>query len=257
MVGAGGFRCEQQKHQIDRLAVERLEIDSPFEPSKQSEQLIELGQLAVRNGDAVAHAGRTKLLALLQRLQDGPLTLAAELGGLRRQFLQDLLLAVDLQCRNDGIGRDKIGEEHGAFRRWGARQGSASQRRRTISSRWWPVNGVLFGGHWRTDPGAGAAPIALDVSIPGRLSASRSRAFPWGPCRPAVLAPALVPAQPLFDAHGRLIGADISICRERVSLEHNAGIEMDHALGAEAESLPAYGDVSGKTAYFCPTREVA
>src|SRR2546429_6814434 len=34
----------------------------------------------------------------------------SSLGG---QFLQDLLLAVDLQCRNDGIGRDEIGEQHG------------------------------------------------------------------------------------------------------------------------------------------------
>src|SRR5207247_5817101 len=86
------------------------------------------------NGDAVAHAGRTKLLALLQRLQDGPLALAAELGSLRGQLLQDLLLAVHLQCRNDGIWRDKIGEEHGPFRRWGAQAGPASQRRRSIST---------------------------------------------------------------------------------------------------------------------------
>src|SRR5262249_45757631 len=68
------------------------------------------------------------------------------------------------------------------------------------------------------------------------------------PRRPAILAPALVTAQPRFDAHGRLIGAGISICRERVSLEHNAGIEMDHALGAKAESLPPYGHVSRKSA---------
>ena len=56
MVGAGRFRREQQKHQIDRLAVERLEVHGPFQPRKQTEQLIELGQLAMRNGDAVTHS---------------------------------------------------------------------------------------------------------------------------------------------------------------------------------------------------------
>ena len=37
MVGAGCFRREQQKHEIDRLAVERLELHRPFETRKQSE----------------------------------------------------------------------------------------------------------------------------------------------------------------------------------------------------------------------------
>jgi len=68
------------------------------------------------------------------------------------------------------------------------------------------------------------------------------------PRRLAILASALVTAQSRFDAHGRLIGAGIGICRERVSLEHNAGVEMDHALGAKAESLPPYGHVPGKPA---------
>ena len=39
--------------------------------------------------------------------------LAAEFGRLGGELLQDLLLAVDLQRRNDGIGRDEIGEQHG------------------------------------------------------------------------------------------------------------------------------------------------
>ena len=71
--------------------------------------------------------------------------------------------------------------------------------------------------------------------------------FPIGARRLAVLAPTLVTAQPLFDAQGRLIGAGIGIRRERVSLEHNPRVEMDHALGSETESLLAYGDVPGKT----------
>ncbi len=115
MVGAGGFRREQQKHEIDRLTVERLELHGSLESRKQSEQLTELRQLAVRNGDAVTDAGRTQLLALLQNLQDRSLALTAELGGLGGQLLQDLLLAVDLERRNDGVRRDEIGEKHGPF----------------------------------------------------------------------------------------------------------------------------------------------
>ena len=85
MIGAGAFRREQQEDQIDRLAVERLEIDRPLQPRKQPEQLVELRQLAVRNGDAVADAGRAELLALQQDFEDRALALAGELGGLARR----------------------------------------------------------------------------------------------------------------------------------------------------------------------------
>ena len=37
MIGAGAFRREQQKNQIDRLAVERLEIDRTLQPREQAE----------------------------------------------------------------------------------------------------------------------------------------------------------------------------------------------------------------------------
>src|SRR6267154_1687341 len=63
-----------------------------------------------------------------------------------------------------------------------------------------------------------------------------------------VLEPALVAAQPLLDMHGRSIGAGIGVGRERVGLQHDPGIKMDHAFGAKAESLLADGDVPGKSA---------
>src|SRR6516164_1727358 len=107
MVGAGGFRREQQKHEIDRLTVERL--------------------------------------ALLQNLQDRALALAAEFGGLGGQLLQNLLLAVDLQRRNDGIRRDEIGEQHGPFSEGsGSAAGAGIAKARTISIRRGPVNGRFF-----------------------------------------------------------------------------------------------------------------
>src|SRR5207245_5587366 len=63
-----------------------------------------------------------------------------------------------------------------------------------------------------------------------------------------ILAPTLVTPQPRFNAHGCLIGACMGICRERVGFEHDARVEMNHALGAETEPLPADGDVPGKSA---------
>src|SRR5437588_12957520 len=100
MIGARRFRGEQQKDQIDRLAVERLEVDRPIEPREQAEQSLELGQLAVRDRDAIADAGRAELLTLLQDFQDLTLALSGEPGGARREFLDRLLLVVDLERGN-------------------------------------------------------------------------------------------------------------------------------------------------------------
>ncbi len=116
MIGAGAFRRQQQKHQIDRLAVERLEIDRPLQPREQAEHLAELGQLAVRDGDAIADAGRAELLALQQDFQDRPFALSGERRRLGGDLLQRLLLPVDLQGRDDRVRRDEIGGRHGTVR---------------------------------------------------------------------------------------------------------------------------------------------
>ena len=113
VIGAGGFRRQQQKNQIDRLAVERLEIDRPLQPREQPEQAAELRQLAVRNGDAVADRGGAELLALQQDFQNRALVLAGEFGRARGEFLDRLLFIVDLERRNNRVRRDEIGERHG------------------------------------------------------------------------------------------------------------------------------------------------
>src|SRR5262245_32434548 len=108
MIGAGRFRRQQQEDEIDRLAVERFELHRTVEPGEQAEQMVELGQLAVRYGYAVADSGRAELLALQQNLEDRALALPGELGGAGRQLLERLLLAVDLERRNDSARRDEI-----------------------------------------------------------------------------------------------------------------------------------------------------
>ena len=54
MVCAGRFRREQQENKIDRLVVERFEIDRLVEPRKQPEQPAELRKLAMRDSDTIA-----------------------------------------------------------------------------------------------------------------------------------------------------------------------------------------------------------
>ena len=114
MIGAGAFRRQQQEHQIDRLAVHRFEVDRAFEAREEAEQLFQLGELAVRNGDAIADGGGAELFALQQNLEHRAFVLPGQDGRPRRQFLQRLLLAVDLQRRENRLGRDQIGNRHGA-----------------------------------------------------------------------------------------------------------------------------------------------
>ena len=115
MIGAGALRRQQQENEIDRLAVERLEIDPAGQAGKQAEQLVELRQLAVRDRDAVADAGLAELLPLQQTLEKAALVLPGQLGCAGGKLLQRLLLAIDLERRHDGIGRDEIGERHGTL----------------------------------------------------------------------------------------------------------------------------------------------
>src|SRR3569833_549916 len=59
--------------------------------------------------------------------------------------------------------------------------------------------------------------------------------------RLAVLAAALVSPQPLFDAQRRLIGAFIRVGRLPLGLDRGAGIQVQHAFGAETEAVLAHG----------------
>src|SRR5262249_11097013 len=150
MIGAGSFRREQHEQQIDRLTVQRLEVDRPVEPCEQAEQLVEPRELAVRNGDTVPDCGRAKLLALEQRLEDAALGLSGQLRGLRSKLLDRLLLAIDLQRRKDRVRRDEIVERHGT--RSGDRQNlrsfwvKAADHKDRPPPRQWPPAAFMAGG---------------------------------------------------------------------------------------------------------------
>src|SRR5579864_1067644 len=86
-----------------------------------------------------------------------------------------------------------------------------------------------------------------------RLDRARLRRRPVRCNRLVILEPALVTAQPLLDPLRRLVGAGIGIRRHGFGFEHDAGIEMDHAFGPEAEAFLADRDMAGKAAVeiFC------
>jgi hypothetical protein len=63
-----------------------------------------------------------------------------------------------------------------------------------------------------------------------------------------ILEPMLVTAQAFLQPQRGLIGAGIGVGGKRVCFEHDAGIEVNHAFGAEAESLFADGDVPREAA---------
>jgi hypothetical protein len=112
MIGAGTLRGQQQKNEIDGLAVESLEIHRPVKPRERSEQPSEIGHLAVGNGDAITDRGRAELLALHEDFEDRALALPGQHRGARGKLVQHLLFVVDLKCRKDRVRGDQIGERH-------------------------------------------------------------------------------------------------------------------------------------------------
>ena len=56
---------------------------------------------------------------------------------------------------------------------------------------------------------------------------------------PMILEPAVIAAQPLLDAHRRLVGAGISIGRDAFGVQRDFEVEMDRAFGAETETVLA------------------
>src|SRR6202011_1081067 len=63
--------------------------------------------------------------------------------------------------------------------------------------------------------------------------------------RGTVLEAALVAAQSLLNLGQRLVGAGIGVDGIRIGLERNSGIQMQRAVGAEAETILAQRDMAG------------
>jgi len=113
VISASCFRREQQKDEVDRLTVERFEIDRALQPCEEPKESAKFRKLAMWNRHATTYAGRAKLFALKQDFQNFFFALSRQLSCARGQFLDRLLLAVNLQPCNYGVRRDEIGKRHG------------------------------------------------------------------------------------------------------------------------------------------------
>ena len=103
MVGPGVFRGDQHENEIDRQAVQSLEIDRALEPCENAENPVALGELAMGNGDAVADPGRAQPLALQDRIENLARRQARHDRRPFAHFLQGLFLAVDPQRRDHRV----------------------------------------------------------------------------------------------------------------------------------------------------------
>jgi hypothetical protein len=112
VIGAGSIGREQQENQNDRHAIERFEIDRLFQARKKTDEAIELCELAVRNCNAAADAGRAEPLAVPQRFKNLALTAAALRRNKCCKFLQRLFLVLCLERGQNRVRGEKIVERH-------------------------------------------------------------------------------------------------------------------------------------------------
>ncbi len=106
---SGAYKLQLE---IDRLIVERFKIDRRFESREDTRDLVDLVQLSMRDGDAVAHASRAEALALQDHVEDFPFRNVGKLGGFGRKFLKQLLLGVHPESRYDSILLQQICQCH-------------------------------------------------------------------------------------------------------------------------------------------------
>src|SRR5690606_8245349 len=82
VVCPGRLRCQQHENQVDRLIVDRIEVDRRLQPGEDTVETVQVRQLAVRDADAVADARGAQALALHKYLEQRTLGLAGDFGGL-------------------------------------------------------------------------------------------------------------------------------------------------------------------------------
>ena len=102
MVGARIERREQHEEQIDRQAIDRIEVDRPRELEEQAAHAAEIGHLGVRQGDAAAEAGRSQPFAFEQGFADFAGIEAERAAGEVADEREKRLFRIDLHVRTHG-----------------------------------------------------------------------------------------------------------------------------------------------------------
>ena len=103
MLGAGVGRRQQQEHQVDLAAVDRLVIDRGREPRDQRIDAVEPGELAVRDRHPAAEAGRAEPFALADRIGDLRRVERQPRARDLRQLAEQLALVVDRRGRHGSL----------------------------------------------------------------------------------------------------------------------------------------------------------
>src|SRR5262249_57650576 len=112
MIGSGRFGGQQQEDEVDRLIVERVEINSTVQARKQSEQPGQVRQFSMRDSNAIADRGAAELLPLHEDVEYRSFVLSGKQRCARCKLLQHLFLVIDLERRKNRVWRDQIGERH-------------------------------------------------------------------------------------------------------------------------------------------------
>src|SRR5438552_17478630 len=100
MVLAGILGREQQEDEVDRLLVDRIEVDRPLEPREDAVDAVEAADPRMRQRHLLADAGRAEPLALEEGAVDDLLVDADRSAGPPGKLAQRLRLAGDAQLRD-------------------------------------------------------------------------------------------------------------------------------------------------------------
>ena len=113
MVRARPFRRQQQENQIDRLIIERFEVDRFGQSRKQPEQPFQTGNAGMRYGYPMTNAGRAESFPFLQRIEDRFGTACQEPAGAAREIAKQLRLVGCSQRYDHAVAVDEVGDIHG------------------------------------------------------------------------------------------------------------------------------------------------
>ena len=101
---------QQHEHLGDRLAVRRVERDRRLEADERALRLAQAADAPVRNGDALAQAGRAQLLARLQAVDDDLPRQAAVGLEQRADRVEQARLRSRVEVEQDVPGRQQLGD---------------------------------------------------------------------------------------------------------------------------------------------------
>ena len=113
VVSPGVFGREQHENQINRRAVQRLKINRPVEPCENAVYPRGFRQLGMRDGDAIANAGRPEFFSLPYRVEYFAVGQTGHPGGAFAYILQSLFLGNGFQRWQYRLGANQIGQWHG------------------------------------------------------------------------------------------------------------------------------------------------